>query len=106
MLHRYAFVGLTEEMELSVRMLETLLPRFFRGATHVLQKIGGAHGSQGASHYAASVSDASVKVLKELSHGEFDKEVAFYEAAKAHFWQHVRSKGMIPQLDVYVDDGR
>ena len=34
----YAFVGTTEQMELGLKLLEAVLPKFFKGATKLLYK--------------------------------------------------------------------
>ena len=89
-LHNYRFVGLTEEFALSIKVLEVLEPRFFKGASNVY-----------ASHKSTEVTNASPlrnhvthtymtgaissAVRSALSHAN-PEDVQLYYHVKRLFW--------------------
>lgn len=96
-MQRYRFVGLTEEFETSVAMLERSLPRFFSNASGLLSRVG--HQNTGASGAAPSRQNASEdavmrRLLSRLTRGEYDEEEAFYRAVQTEFWRQVGAAGL------------
>ena len=86
----YVFVGLTEEYDLSVAILEQLLPRFFLGASailhdgHAVPKMTSSRNPQTGTRALGAVSRAARKILMNTT--SCQAEVAFYTAVKARFW--------------------
>ena len=87
--HRYSFVGLTEEFERSVLMLERLLPRWFAGSSELLKTH--PHTVSNPTSDFNWVTNTSLtgflsRHAKQILHEKGKRHVRFYEQAKAHFW--------------------
>ncbi|KAH8043893.1 hypothetical protein JL722_14974 [Aureococcus anophagefferens] len=86
----YVFVGLTEEYDLSVAVLERLLPQFFAGASavlhdgHAVPKVTSARNPATGTRGAGAVSKEARKILMNTT--SCRAEARFYAAAKRRFW--------------------
>ena len=69
----YAFVGTTEELDLGLKVLEQLLPRFFKGVTGSSGKV-----KKGMVNKHAGMSSKSRQILER----QMATEVEFYEFVK------------------------
>lgn len=88
--NEYVFVGITEEFELSIKALEILEPRFFRGASELSAKHKSSERKNETpkdnkvthTSMSGAVSDTVRKALSEANH----EDIILYEKAKRHFW--------------------
>jgi len=83
----YVFVGLTEEMDLTIRIFEKLLPYWFAGVSKM--KIPHDRSSSyenqltGTAHKGAVTNKAKAQLMQNH---HFREEVEFYEIIKRRFW--------------------
>ena len=91
MLEDYVFVGLMEEYELTIHIIEVLLPQFFSGASAYYQNMGLHRPKRGVSanpvtHTSGlgAVSRTSREIL--LNTPSCAQEAKFYTLAKRRFW--------------------
>lgn len=97
--HSYAVVGLTEESELTVRLLESRLPRWFGNASARAQSAQRAWSTPKVNKMTNTtmtgcISKTAVALLARHAIGYSD-EVAFYVAAKRLFWRRVVEAGLL-----------
>jgi hypothetical protein len=100
-MRRFRLVGLSEEMALTLRALEKLLPRFFANATTFARSIGrsGRHETSLENNVAGlsmkgAVSSLARRILAS-SWPAYAEEEAFYEEAKHAFWAEVARLGLL-----------
>ncbi|XP_076455198.1 heparan sulfate 2-O-sulfotransferase 1-like [Babylonia areolata] len=79
-LHHYLLVGVTEELEDYILVLETVLPRFFRGASH-LYRTGNSH----LRKTAQKVPPKPETISKIHESPIWQMENDFYEFVREHF---------------------
>lgn len=85
----YLLVGLTEELEMTMEVLEKMLPRFFRGATNI-----SITGSPRATSLSNKLTNTSLngaipdrrRKLIEAHAVNYKDEQLFYEDTKKLFW--------------------
>lgn len=80
--HKYFLVGVTEELETFIQLLEMTLPRFFKGATKIFQNSDGAQHIRKTKHKDIP-SEETVNRMKETKVWKLENE--FYEFAYSHF---------------------
>lgn len=91
---QYLFVGLTEEFELSVRMLEKLLPRFFANATAVYNKMSPKKSHANTTPLQNPVTHTTMNgaistYVRDILTEYNAEEVGLYEKTKRLFWYKV-----------------
>lgn len=99
MQHGYAVVGLTDEFELTLALLERKLPAFFRGAVRLYSKLSASpenvarirHSTSDHYHTNREISTTARNWLRTVE--GFAEEQLFYEAAKRHFWLQSARQG-------------
>jgi len=102
LVNKYFLVGLTEELETFVDLMELSMPRFFKGAGVLFRS------SENNKHIRKTihkdpVSQQTINVLKETR--VWKAEMEFYEFAKAHFmnlkeeWQNLGPNNRIYHYD-------
>ena len=102
MVNKYFLVGLTDELETFVDLMELAMPRFFKGAGVLFRS------SENNKHIRKTihkdpVSQQTINVLKETR--VYKAEMEFYEFAKAHFmnlkeeWQQLGPNNRIYHYD-------
>jgi dermatan/chondrotin sulfate uronyl 2-O-sulfotransferase UST len=109
---KYLFVGLTEEFQLSLQVLEKLLPRFFKGALELFlemehaseqkrKKVGfsdnasAQHNKMTKTQNAGAVSTETREILEKNN----VEEVDLYRRTKMLFWNKVNK--IIPEAFTY-----
>lgn len=98
----YAFVGLTDEMELTLKALEKLLPRFFANATAIYQSLfhTGTHANRTPERnritHTEKTGAVSTLVREALKHYN-PEDMIFYENVKRLFWLKIAS--LFPDMD-------
>ena len=97
--HSYAVVGLTEEPELTVRLLEARLPRWFRNASAIAKAMKPRKTTENVNQLTNTtmtgcISNTAVALLARHAIGYSD-EAAFYTAAKRLFWRRVVEAGLL-----------
>lgn len=102
--HSYAVVGLTEESELTVRLLEARLPRWFRNASAIAKRIADPHSrttkeinQMTNTTMTGCISKTAVALLAQHA-TTYSDEVAFYAAAKRLFWRRAVEAGLLSGL--------
>lgn len=103
MLEDYVFVGLMEEYELTIHIIEVLLPQFFSGASAYYKNMGLHRPKRGVSanpvtHTSGlgAVSRTSREIL--LNTPSCAQEAKFYTLAKRRFWltaAHVLGESLV-----------
>lgn len=96
---RYLVVGLYEELELSIRGFEKLLPTFFKGATNIY--LAGEKRSRVTSEFnpltntsmTGCISNTARNIIRE-KWKHLQEELEFYEVAKRLFWNKMISSGV------------
>ena len=101
--YSYAVVGLTEEPELTVRLLEARLPRWFRNASAIAKRMR-IHGKTTKeinqmtnTTMTGCISKTAVALLAQHAIG-YSHEVAFYATAKRLFWRRAAEAGLLSGL--------
>ena len=97
---RYSVVGLTEELLLTVKLLEATLPTWFRGASllfagdHKLLHVRKTAAENALTHtrQTGCVSDTAKAILSGAEN--FMDEMTFYRRVKERFWYQVVSAGL------------
>jgi len=85
----YLLVGLTEELEMTMKLLEKVLPRFFRGVTNISTKGKKRATSLGNELTNTSLNGAipdKTRKLIEADAVNYKDEQLFYEDTKRLFW--------------------
>jgi len=85
----YRLVGLTEELEMTMKVLENILPRFFRGMTYM-----STNGSKRATSLTNNLTHTSMqgaipditRKLLEAHAVNYKDEQLFYQDTKEIFW--------------------
>jgi len=100
--YSYAVVGLTEEPELTVRLLEARLPRWFRNASAIANRMSHSKTTKNANTLTNTtmtgcISKTAVALLAQHAIGYSD-EVAFYATAKRLFWRRAAEAGLLSGL--------
>lgn len=100
--HSYAVVGLTDEPELTVRLLEARLPRWFGNASARAKRMKRAYQTSTFNPLTNTtmngcVSKKAAALLARHAIGHSD-EVAFYVAAKRLFWRRAAEAGLLSEL--------
>jgi len=94
---RYLLVGLTEELDLTVKLLEKLLPHFFAGATS-LSSVPHRATSLTNSLTNTSLNGAiSNRARAQIAHKakNYMDERLFYEDLKHHFFHRACQLGLL-----------
>ena len=89
-LHEYRFVGLTEELALSIKALEVLEPRFFRNASYVYadlksSEVKNASPQTNKITHTSMTGAISSSVRSVLAHAN-PEDIKLYEQVKRLFW--------------------
>ena len=102
--YSYAVVGLAEEPELTVRLLEARLPRWFRNASAIAKRIADPHSrttkeinQMTNTTMTGCISKTAVALLAQHAK-TYSDEVAFYAAAKRLFWRRAVEAGLLSGL--------
>eukprot|EP00095_Tigriopus_kingsejongensis_P001647 maker-scaffold801_size95070-snap-gene-0.18 protein:Tk01647 transcript:maker-scaffold801_size95070-snap-gene-0.18-mRNA-1 annotation:"heparin sulfate o-sulfotransferase-like" len=82
LVHKYFLVGVTEELETFIELLEMTLPRFFQGATRMYQNSASAQHIRKTQH-KETPTEATVDRMKSTKVWKMENE--FYEFAYSHF---------------------
>ena len=82
LVHKYFLVGLTDELEAFIRLLEIGLPRFFAGASEFFAGSGASRHIR-KTKYKEQPSQETLRVMRESKVWKVEHE--FYEFAAAHF---------------------
>lgn len=80
--HNYFLVGLTEDLDTFIRLLELTLPEFFTGATKMYNESGDLQHIRKTKHKDYP-SESTVARLKETKVWKMENE--FYQFAHSHF---------------------
>jgi len=102
LVNKYFLVGLTEELETFVDLMELSMPRFFKGAGVLFRSAENNKHIRKTIH-KDPVSQQTINVLKETR--VWKAEMEFYEFAKAHFmnlkeeWQNLGPNNRIYHYD-------
>jgi hypothetical protein len=99
----YAFVGLTEELALSLAALEVLLPSYFAGALaaakavprHMQRHTSIRNPLTNTTGSSSSVSAVTIGLLKTHWPG-FTDEYKFYNGVRKLFWCKIATLGLAP----------
>jgi hypothetical protein len=98
---RYRLVGLTEELEVTIKMLERMLPRFFRGAEDMSTQPKSVKKrptflANNLTHTSlnGAIPDRTRKLI-EAHAVNFKDEHLFYEDTKKLFWQRACKQGVL-----------
>ena len=96
-MRNFTLVGITEELNLTVRVLERLLPGFFRGATQLYGSSAAATNARvtalenqlTGTRMAGAVSSRARELLMahEATRANNAQEVHFYQIMRRRFWQ-------------------
>jgi len=81
LVNKYLLVGVTEELDSFVEVLEELIPRFFSGATQFLSQSGKSHIKR--TRHKDSISDATIHKLTNTKIWKLENE--FYNFAIKNF---------------------
>jgi len=81
LVNKYAVVGVTEEMDSFVQVLEFLFPTFFKGATEFLQQSGKAHIKK--TRHKDEISEETINKMKNNKIWKMENE--FYKFALRNF---------------------
>lgn len=81
-MHKYFLVGLTEDLETFIRLLELTLPRFFDGAIELYLNAGESQHIRRTKHKLEPDRD-TVAAIEESKIWKMENE--FYEFAASHF---------------------
>ena len=100
--YSYAVVGLTEEPELTVRLLEARLPRWFRNASTIANRMSHSKTTKNVNSLTNTtmtgcISKTAVALLAQHAIG-YSHEVAFYATAKCLFWRRAAEAGLLSGL--------
>ena len=95
----YRLVGLTEELEMTLKVLEKILPRFFRGVTDISTK-----GRPRATSLSNKLTNTSLngaipdrtRKLIEAHAVNYKDEQLFYEDTKKLFWHQACTQRVLP----------
>ena len=95
----YLLIGLTEELEMTIKVLEKMLPRFFRGVTNL-----STNGSPRATHLSNELTNTSLngaipdrtRKLIEAHSVNYKEEHLFYEDTKRLFWHQACKQRLLP----------
>lgn len=86
----YTLVGLTEELGLTIKMLEKLMPPFFRNASlmsqRAKQRSTSLTNSLTNTTMNGAVTDRVKKIIKERA-VNYNEEMGFYDDVKTSFWK-------------------
>ncbi|TGZ62915.1 hypothetical protein CRM22_007170 [Opisthorchis felineus] len=93
----YLLVGLTEEFDEFVTLLEKLLPRFFQGSTDLLQGADGWHLRRTKHKFPVNASTRAVFRDSRV----WQIEQAFYEFVRAEFWTIRNALIHGPRIDLH-----
>ena len=95
----YRLVGLTEELEMTLKVLEKMLPRFFRGVTDISTKGSPRATSLGNkltnTSLNGAIPDRTRKLIKEHAVNYKDEQL-FYEDTKRLFWHQACEQRVLP----------
>ena len=90
----FSFVGLTEELNLTVRLLERVLPSFFRGAMHVYNqrhhvRVTAFENELTGTTMAGAISNRARELIlgHETTRAHNGEEMRFYDMVRRRFWQ-------------------
>jgi len=78
----YLLVGTTDQLESFVAMVESVLPRMFKGASKLLRNSGDARHTRKTVH-KEEPSEATLEAVKDTKIYKMERE--FYDFAAAHF---------------------
>lgn len=83
----YAVVGVLEDINATLTVLENYIPRFFRGATQVYHDQTHAFTSINRNFFKPPVSEE----VKEIVRRNFTREVEFYQFCKQRLYRQLRA---------------
>lgn len=91
---KFSFVGLTEELNLTVRLFERVLPSFFRGAMHVYSqhphvRVTAFENELTGTTMAGAISNRARELIlgHETTRVHNGEEMRFYDMVRRRFWQ-------------------
>ena len=91
-MHGYFFIGLLEEIELSLKFLELKMPQFLSGVLDVYRgPIGQQTTYTSSTAYNYTISD---EVRNYLSTGPLKYSADVYKFIESVFWQKLRANGL------------
>ncbi|OON24041.1 heparan sulfate 2-O-sulfotransferase [Opisthorchis viverrini] len=93
----YLLVGLTEEFDEFVTLLEKLLPRFFQGSTGLLQGADGWHLRR--TKHKLPINASTRAVFRDSRVWQIEQ--AFYEFVRAEFWTIRNALIHGPRIDLH-----
>ena len=91
-LKEYFLIGILEEFELSLKLMEMMLPEYMTGIVEIYKSpIGQGATINSSTSYNYTVSD---QTRKYLAKGPMKHSVDVYNFIKALFWQKVKAHGL------------
>jgi hypothetical protein len=105
----YDVVGLTEELPLTIQLLERRLPRWFANASAVFASLSASRSERGTSSLVSSASNpltgtsmtgavsSAVRELLASRAPNYADEMRFYAEAKRLFWRRVAEAGLLDE---------
>ena len=91
-LREYYVIGILEEMDLSMKLMELMMPTFFTG---IFDAYKGPVGQEWTNNSATSVHyNVSAESRKYLSTGPLTYSMDVYNFIKSIFWQRIKAYGL------------
>jgi hypothetical protein len=105
---RYTLVGLVEEFELSVHLLERLLPRWFAGALEALYSLPAVayHATNEKNNLTQTHLNRLTESARKVLAGSSFNQLAFYETVKSLLWKQAGNENIQRMLQLRQERGK
>eukprot|EP00959_Pyramimonas_sp_CCMP1952_P205682 4301313-Pyramimonas_sp.AAC.1 len=88
----YLFIGITEQLPLTIRYLEKVLPSFFKGATQALSMVAKQNVDSG-DHRSADLTERTKAIMRTNPCNYAVIEI--YKYIEQLFWKKVKEAGLV-----------
>ena len=91
-LHKYYVIGLLEEMDLSLKLMELMIPNYFTGLFDAYKgPVGQKWTEKSATAFDYNI---SAEAREYLSQGPLSLSMDIYNFISAIFWERIKAHGL------------